>query len=298
MNLREMFAVFMTGNTKANDLLGLVTKAMERAQELPIWSQFQSTQKRVGTGMALKGVFIGQKGDGDIGLENRVYDYYLRPDGFQTMIQNLGDCGGKSVLTACLLQGSGHGLQYGNVIEDGFAKHMIKTYGPNMSASYLREMVYYELPHGVIVINGEQFDPLSVILPAGIEIEHRIQAMDLKVGILGGCAVNFCSANLDDLKQVLYLLQEVFDLGDRQDAFVARNIIGKLCDLDCNIPDDLLAVAGKQVSLEVMITRAIFQPELADQLLQAITARYGRHLVDYLHTEPDLFRAFQMAFGG
>lgn len=55
----------------------------------------------------------------------------------------------------------GSELSFGEVRQDVLRDYMLQMMGDNPSTSQVEELLMYEEPHGIIVVDGQQFDPLS-----------------------------------------------------------------------------------------------------------------------------------------
>ncbi len=106
-----------------------------------------------------------------------------------------GSCLGNLVQAAVVAEKyfPGAKIEMAEVWEDFLRNFMLEMLKKNPStrydSSFMRELLMYEEPHAVVLINGVQFDPLSVQL--GQDIEHpRIQLFPLWAGIANSFLVS------------------------------------------------------------------------------------------------------------
>jgi hypothetical protein len=127
---------------------------------------------------------------------------------------------------------SGSNFKYGEVWKDMLASILIKRLEdePELGndPTYLRELLMYEEPHSVILVNGNQYDPLSVGLD--FEIVHpTVMGFDLWEGIASSYMVSESYLE-QDLGERLKILDEAEKICPGT-TFVRENTINPLYEL-------------------------------------------------------------------
>jgi len=297
MNLKNQFYIFMLGEEANSDLslIEVTEKALKNIKNTKKYSEFQKLKNMVGIEMALRQIFANQQISSQLTMNNVNYDYYLKPNGFMEMVMSAQDCVGRAVLAAGLIQAENLELQFGEVLKDWFANYLLQQ--DNQPLEVLKEVVYYEIPHAVVVINGKQFDPISAILPVGLDITHKIQVMDLYAGILGMCAVNFANSQTFNQLEKIDFLEEIYSINS-QSPTVARNLGGALCMLDKKVSQKLLDTFAKHESLDSYLTQVIFRPELREEILNKIKMKYGKNIFDFIKNDYNFNTIFSSIYGG
>lgn len=97
-------------------------------------------------------------------------------------------------------------LQYGEVLEDMLRNIMLESLSNPPLESELLELLSYEDPHAVIIIDDVQFDPLSAQL--GIEIIHpKIRVHPTWNGFASNWLVEKSKFSINPMQKVTYLVQ-------------------------------------------------------------------------------------------
>lgn len=288
----------MLGEEANSDLslLELTKKALKILKNTEKYHQFQKEIKSYGVKMALRQIFANQQASSLLTMDNVQYEYFKKPNGFMEMVMSAQDCVGRAVLAAGLIQDENLELQFGEVLKDWFADYLLKE-RDNQPIEVLKEVIYYEIPHAVVVINEKQFDPISSVLPIGLDITHEIQVMDLYAGILGMCAVNFANSQPFDQQEKIEFLEEIYSINS-QSPTVARNLGGALLMLDKKVPQKLIETFSKHESLDSYLTQAIFKPEQRDNILEKIKSKYGENIFDFIKNDYNFNTIFSSIYGG
>lgn len=79
-------------------------------------------------------------------------------------------------------------IEYAEVLTDALANILKRTLSHSVTEDKLRELLQYEEPHCVLLIDGTQFDPLSI--EVGFPIEHpRVAPYPIWEGVASGWLV-------------------------------------------------------------------------------------------------------------
>ncbi len=113
----------------------------------------------------------------------------------QNLILDSQGCLGRVALAATIMEKHfpSTSLAFGEVWEDYLRSLMLETLQDDPSlkndVSFMEELLLYEEPHAVLVVDGKQFDPLS--LAFGQDIQHpRIQSFPLWEAIASSIMVS------------------------------------------------------------------------------------------------------------
>jgi hypothetical protein len=101
-------------------------------------------------------------------------------------------------------------LEFGEIWQDRLASWLIEDLAKypkkKLDPGFMQELLMYEEPHAVLVIEGVQFEPLSNVLE--IEINHpRVQSFPLWEGIASSYLVSLANTQTNQTKRLSLLDQ-------------------------------------------------------------------------------------------
>lgn len=121
-------------------------------------------------------------------------------------------CLGRTAQSAALveLQFPNSVVKYGEVLSDHLRRDMLAQVNENLPSDkklrdeWLKEVLMYEEPHAVIIVDGKQFDPLSTVYP--VEINHpKIQAYPLWEGVASAMKISEAWLEEDPIEKLKIL---------------------------------------------------------------------------------------------